>query len=194
MVSWKGVESRFDHRKLTRERLYGKRSRVTLDPLGATCARAELTTDGDLLVRSGMTAQAYFDEAGNQYAIGDLMAFDAGGEPMEKTSSTLGVAQELEGPVDPAEVLDLGLGSVFMLTPEELDDGLAGALLSGDVFRFSFKYRTDYQPDTAFLVGTDHGFFALIGRPVVAEWIGLDQQILETFDDSDDDDLDFDMF
>ena len=195
MVSWNGAESSFDHRKLTRERLYGKRSRVTLDAHGKPCTRAELTTDGDLMIQSGMAQQAYFDEAGNQFAIGDLVAFDAEGAQLEKVPSTLGVAQPLEGPVDPAEVLDLKLASIYLLTPEALDDGLAEALRAGELFRFAFKYRLDYHQDTAYLVGNEDGYFALIGRPVPAPWIALDQPIVDTFDDDgDDDDLDFDMF
>ncbi len=194
VLSYQGATSRFDHRKLTRERLYGKRARVPLDPDGEKCARAELTTDGDLLIRSGMTAQAYFDDAANQFAIGDLVAFDANDDRMERVPSTLGVEHELDGPVDPAEVLSLKLGSVFMLTAEELDDALAQALQAGSVFKFPFKYRFDYQPDTGYLVGNDNGYFALIGRPIQTEWATLDQEIHDTFDDDGDDDLDFDMF
>ena len=194
VLSWQGGTSSFDHRKLTRERLYGKRTRVTLDPEGKPCARAELTVDGDLLVRSGMTAQAYFDEAGNQFAIGDLKAFDPDGNELERIPSTLGAEQALHGPVDPSEVLDIRLFSVFALTELELDAQLAEALQAGKVFRFDFKYRADFAPDTAFLVGNEHGVFALIGRPAPAPWMELEQAVVDDFDDDDDDDLDFDMF
>ena len=80
IVTLGGVESRFDHEKLDRAKLYGKRQRQVLDPGGQRCEKAELTRDGTLLVRSGMTAQGYFDEGGAWIPNRDLVGLDRGGD------------------------------------------------------------------------------------------------------------------
>ena len=69
VVELDGIESSFDFAKLDRSKLYGTRKRVALDPDGQPCERADLTSDGAVLLRRGMTAQGYFDEAGFQCAF-----------------------------------------------------------------------------------------------------------------------------
>lgn len=195
IVSWRGEQSSFNIAKLDRTKLYGRRQRQVLDTTGGRCERAELTRDGALLVRSGMTAQGYFDEEARWVANRDLIGLDAEGEPVEKVPSTLGAEQTLEGPVDPGDVLDMAVRSVYMLTPEQLDPALQKSLLAGDIFRFAFNYRADFQAETGFLVSNEENFFALIGRPSPAQWCELETVVQETFDtDDDDDDLDFEMF
>ena len=194
VVNWKGVQSSFGLEKLDRSKLYGKRQRQVLDPDGQRCERAELTRDGSLLVRSGMTAQAYFDEDGRWIPNRELVGLDAAGTPVDLAPSTLGVEQALEGPVSPDEVLDLSTRSVYVLTPEELDPALQERLLAGEVFRFPFNYRSDYNTETAYLVGNKSGFFALVGNPAPGEWCELQSVAAETYDDAADDELDFEMF
>lgn len=195
IVSWQGNQSSFNIAKLDRTKLYGRRQRQVLDSAGGRCERAELTRDGALLIRSGMTAQGYFDDAGTWIANRELVGIDAEGGLVDKVPSTLGAEQELEGPVDPGDVLELAMRSVYMLTPEELDDGLKDKLLAGAIFRFAFNYRADYEAETGFLVANEGAFFALIGRPAPAQWCELETVVEESFDtDDDDDDLDFEMF
>ncbi|MCB9568776.1 MAG: hypothetical protein H6710_16435 [Myxococcales bacterium] len=195
IVNWKGVQSSFRLEKLDRAKLYGKRQRQVLDPGGERCERAELTRDGSLLIRSGMTAQGYFDGEGLWVANRDLVGLDEKGEPLPQVGSTLGVEQPLAGPVDPSEVLDLAVRSVYVLTPEGLDPDLQKRLLGGEVFRFPFNYRADYNAETAFLIGNKSGFFALVGQPAPGEWCELETVAAETYDDAgDDDELDFEMF
>ncbi|MCA9660531.1 MAG: hypothetical protein KC486_19475 [Myxococcales bacterium] len=195
IVNWKGVQSSFKITKLDRAKLYGKRQRQVLDPGGDRCERAELTRDGALLIRTGMTAQGYFDEGGTWVPNGDLVGLDKQGEPVAKVASTLGAEETLHGPVDPTEVLDLSVRSVYILDPDGLDPDLQKRLLGGDVFRFAFNYRADYNAETAFLIGNKSGFFALVGTPAPADWCELETVAQETFDDDDDDDeLDFEMF
>ena len=196
IVNWKGVQSSFKLEKLDRTKLYGKRQRQVLDPGGERCERAELTRDGSLLIRTGMTAQGYFDEGGTWIANRELVGIDASGTVLPKVDSTLGAEQPLAGPVDPTEVLDLAVRSVYILTPDGLDPDLQKRLLAGEVFRFSFNYRADYNAETAFLVGNKSGFFALVGQSTEAPWGELETVAEETFEDEgdDDDDLDFEMF
>lgn len=195
VVSFAGTVSSFGLDKLDRAKLYGRRERRPLDPEGRRCERAELTRDGALLVRSGMTAQGYFDDAGTWIPNRDLVGLDRDGAPLPQQPSTLGVAQALEGPVPPEAVLDLAVRTVYVLDPEQLDPALAEALRGGAAFRFAFNYRADYQAETAVLVANETGYFALVGRPIAPAWASLELVAAPSFDGTDDDDeLDFEMF
>ncbi|MCA9543478.1 MAG: hypothetical protein KC613_03780 [Myxococcales bacterium] len=193
-----GATSAFDFKKVDRAQLYGKRRRVPLDPDGGECARAELTADSGLLVRSGMTAQGYFDASGYWYAQGDLVALDPEGQEAPTHPSTLGEAQPLEA-VGAEALLDLRVQSVYALDPAEVDEGLAAALAAGEVFAFDFVYRAGPKKDRGLLVANDTGVYALIGQPTTPEWCELAvvaQDDWSAADDGDDfdDDLDFEMF
>lgn len=192
-----GAPSTFDLAKVERRRLYGRRLRVALDPDGQPCVRAALTDDGSLMIKSGMTAQGYFDEDGVWVPSRELVGLDAEGRPVEKVDSTLGVEQPLTGPVDPERVLDLRISAVYELSPVEVDPELLEALRAGAIYEFRFNYRADYQAETAMLLANPEGdLFALVGRPLELVWHDPQEAIepFEELDDDDDDDLDFEMF
>lgn len=195
IVTWGGVQSTFDHEKLDRAKLYGKRQRQILDPSDQRCERAELSRDGTLLIRSGMTAQGYFDEGGVWIPSGKLIGLDAEGKPLTHVASTLGEAQKLEGPIDPGEVFDLAVRSVYVLNAAGLDPKLEAQLKAGKVFRFSFSYRGGYDKEVAYLVGNTSGYFALVGSPAQSEWCELQTVVADDgAADEGDDELDFEMF
>jgi hypothetical protein len=195
VVEQDGRVARFTFSKVDRAKLYGRRQRVPLDPHGERCERAELTADGALLVRPGMTAQSYFDDAGHWVQQKSLVGLDAQGQEVEGHRSTLGEAQPLT-PIEPAELLDLAVHSTYALEPQEIDDGLREALLAGQLFRFPFSYRGGWSLDVAVLVAAaDEQVYALIGRPTEAEWCALEAVAADDFDDEAlGDDLDFEMF
>ena len=112
IVSFGGVQSNFDHEKLDRAKLYGRRQRQVLDPEGQRCEKAELTRDGTLLVRSGMTAQGYFDEAGTWIPNGKLVGLDADGSVMAWGREAPGRRVEV-GVAQPVRKLGI-LGAGFM--------------------------------------------------------------------------------
>lgn len=195
-VSLDGIESTFGFKAVDRSAIYGKRRRVALDREGQPCSRASLLEDGSLLLRSGMTGQGYFLPDGTYLKQSDLEGFDANGKALEKFPSTIGVPQELHGPVDPREVLDLRVGTVYVLTPEETSPALASSLAGGNVYRFAFNFRDDYRVETGYLLANDNGTFALIGLPVTYEWSRLSVLVdLPSADDTpdEDDDLDFEF-
>jgi len=196
VVTFAGAESSFALEKLDRTKLYGRRERRSLDPLGRRCERAELTRDGALLVRSGMTAQGYFDESGTWIPNRELVGLDPEGRALAQIPSTLGLAQPLVGPLSAEEVLDLAVRTVYLLEPEQLDDGLAEQLRAGNAFRLAFNYRADYKAETAVLIGNETGFFALVGCVAEPTWSSLETVVRESFDDAvaDDEELDFEMF
>src|SRR5690606_32606910 len=195
IVTWGGVQSSFDHEKLDRAKLYGKRQRQILDPSEQRCEKAELSRDGTLLIRSGMTAQGYFDEAGGWVPNSKLVGLDAEGNPLPHVGSTLGEAQTLDGPVDPGELLDLAVRSVYTLNADGLDPKLDAELRAGKVFRFRFSYRGGYDTELAYLVCNGGALFALVGSPAISEWCELQTAASDDGEaDGDDDELDFEMF
>ncbi len=197
VVSLDGAVSTFDIAKLDRSKLYGRRRRVPLDPEGEKCKRAALTDDGSLMVKSGMTSQGYFTPDEYWVPNKELVGLDAEGALVEKEPSTLGDEQELEGPVDPSDLLDLRLQSVYMLDAEDIIDDLEMSLLEGDIYKFKFNYRADFQAESAFLVANGEGeIFALIGRMTEPAWKDAEEMIaiVEETDEEVDDDLDFEMF
>lgn len=189
-------KSEFTLQKLERTKLYGKRRRLNLDQNGQPCTRAELTQDGSLLLKSGMTSQGYFDQARNWIPRGELVGLNTEGNQVDKAPSTLGVAQDLEGPVPAEEVFDLEVASVYMLDAVEVAPTLAESLDRGDVFRFAFNYRADYHAERAYLLKNSEGLFALVGSPATPEWCELERVAVDSPEDDSalDDDLDFDMF
>lgn len=194
VVEQAGHTSRFGLAKVDREKLYGKRRRVPLDPAGRPCTRAELTSDGALLIRQGMTAQGYFDDAGFWFSSSDLRGIRADGTEAPFTDSTLGHSQPLTR-VDPRRVLDCRVESVYALEPTEVDAELRAALETGAIFEFPFNYRAGYAPPTAFLVANATGIYALVARPFEPVWCSL-EVVAEDFSEDDglDDELDFEMF
>ena len=195
IVVLEGEESQFALQMVDRSKLYGKRRRLNLDPSGAVCTRAELTDDGQFLVRSGMTAQAYFDEDFRWIPRGDLVGVNARGEAVPKVPSTLGVPQALVGPIAPEDVFDLEVESVYHLTPDAISGKLAEALERGDIYRCVFNHRADYHAVQALLLKNSEGFFAIVGSPAATVWCELQEFATDTGTEEDDgDDLDFDMF
>ncbi len=195
IVQYKGAESQFGFTKLDRSKLYGKRRRVVMDQQGMPCERAALTRDGTLMIRAGMTGQGYYDESGKPVERKELVGIDEDGNLVERKASTLGVVQELSGPVPPDEVMDLSLLSVYILDPKELDADLEAELGKGHIFRFPFNYYADYHLETGFLLANKEGIFALIGSMTQPVWCEPDT-VSEDFEEADmeDDDLDFEMF
>lgn len=193
---YQDAESSFDFAKVDRSKLYGRRVRMHLDPDGQPCAKARVTDDGWMLIRSGMSAQGYFAEDGAYLKSSQLVGLDDEGNALDKHSSTLGAAQDLEGPVSPEALLDLRVHTIYQLDPTDLDPALYEALQAGKLFRFPFSYRGGYALDVGILLENEHGAFALVGKPVDSEWCSLDMPpSAPAFDDDDDDDdLDFEMF
>lgn len=190
-----GEQSEFGIKALNREDIYGKRKRVALDADGELCSKASLLDDGSLLLKSGMTAQGYFTPDGKSYKQAELVAFDASGKAIEKVPSTLGVAQNLTGPLPAENVLDLRVDSIYQLESEQLGDKLAASLAAGEIYGFSFNYRDDYSAESGVLLSNENGYFALIGKPVEWEWSTLATVAdLPVSDVDADEELDFEMF
>jgi hypothetical protein len=197
VVVLENFESTFSFVKLDRTKLYGTRRRIVLGPDDETCQRAQLTEDGSLLLRSGMTAQGYFDDSGDLISQSDFVGISSDGSIVPRQPSTLGVAQELSGPVGEEEVLNLELTTVYHATAVEIDSSLEIKLKKGEVFRFPLNYYADFQTETAYLLLNDEGYFVLVGVPTNPQWSEsqvVPSEVFESEDLEGDDDLDFEMF
>jgi hypothetical protein len=187
VVSLGGTNSTFDFKKVTRAGLMGRNSRRVLDPDGEVCTRASVTRDGSLLLRSGMSAQGYFTRSGGRWIPNkELIGVDPAGRPVEKVPSTLGEPQELNGPVDVEDFLDLSVASLYALDPVELDASLKKSLEKGEIYRFLFNTREDYEGQTAYLIAAKDDLpYCVIGNQTGADWIAPKSVPEETFDDED---------
>jgi hypothetical protein len=187
------AESSFAISKLERSKLYPTRKRVPLDGTGAPCTRAAMTADGNNVLRSGMTSQGYFTVSGRWVPKEELVGINPDGSLAELKPSTLGVAQMLEGPVSPRDLLDLEVLSIYALDPEAADESLLTSLKQGDLYRFPFNYGADYNCETAYLVANDEGLFALVGNPALPAWVEEATVFTATDGEEAVDELDFDM-
>lgn len=197
VVRFRGAECSFGMEKLDRARLYGQRRRLTLDPSGEPCERAELTADGDVVLRLGMTGQGYLARGWTWVAASELVGLDPSGQPLRPVPSTLGVPQDAT-PAEPRELLDVSLKAVYMLTAPsaEVEEPLLAALRGGAVLRVPFRYHDGFQEESAWLVANEHGVFCVVGSLAQPEWARLEQPVTDPLDEdaSDDGDLDFEMF
>tara|TARA_Y100001934_G_scaffold265302_1_gene343308 strand:+ start:460 stop:1059 length:600 start_codon:yes stop_codon:yes gene_type:complete len=194
VISYKGKESSFDHGKLDRAKLYGKKKRVALDSNDELCIKASLIEDGSTLIRSGMTAQGYFKSDGAWVPNKELVGLDETGKPLELLNSTLGVAQTVDGPASAWELLDLEVTTVYLLEPQEVAPNLEKELGGGEIIKIPFNYRSDYRLETGFLLKNKDGYFCIVGVPTHPEWSELQKVAAEVFEEEDSGDLDFDMF
>jgi len=194
ILNFNGESAFFTPTKVDRTKIYGSRKRIAIDAVGAPCTKAALTIDGALMIRSGMLAQGYFSPEGRMIQRSEMIGLDASGQTVESKPSTLGVPQELTGPVEPIEVLDLQIQSVYFLTPDSIPEKLSEELKTGKIFKFPFTYSAGLETETAFLVSNDEGTFALAGKIQNTFWVDESTSFVPEASDTEEesDDLDFD--
>ena len=196
VVTYKGNNSNFDHKKLSRKDIYGRRKREVVDRNGVACRRASLTDDGQFMLVSGMTAQGYFTDTDRWVPNSELVGMDAQGKVVDRVPSTLGAAQELELATT-ADLLDLQVASVYMLDVQSIDGDLSKRLDAGDLFRCPFNYRGDFHAETLIILKNQHGCFGLVGTPAPTKWteaVVSQPVVADEVDDLFEDDLDFELF
>jgi Neuraminidase (sialidase) len=193
VLNFKGIEINFDVVKVDRSKIYGSRKRIAVDVNGNQCTRAALLADGSELISSGMTAQGYFTDSDRPVSRQEMVGLDDKGNVVQTKPSTLGIAQSLEGPVDPEEVLNLDLDGVYFLEALNEIGELGKHLKEGAVYKFPFNYSTSFDVGEAFLVANDDGYFALVGSTVESAWVDEAEVFVPDEVDTDDtDELDFD--
>lgn len=194
-ISFKGEAAVFAYKPIDRTVLYGKRRRIAFDEAGNECAKASLLADGSLLIRSGMTAQGYFTPENIWVPQGELEALNLDGSTPELFPATVGETVEATE-VSATQALQLRFETTYALEPESLADSIKTVLDGGGILQFPFNPRSDYQVESAILVGNENGYFALIGQPVEYEFASLSSlvSVTEEAESESTDDLDFEMF
>jgi len=191
VASLLGKEYSFNLSKIDRTMLYGSKKRVALDSKGRFCTRAALSSDGAHLLLTGMTAQAYFKQDGHLVARQEMVGVTPDGKLVEQIPSTLGVAQNLEGPVNPSEVLSLEVESMYFLESIDPASELLDKLNSGEIYKLPINYTAGLEIETGYLMANDEGCFAIVGKPAQTQWIES-ATLFESVEATDDaDDLDF---
>ena len=187
-------DSVFQLRKIERKKLYGFRKRLAVDENNEECKRASLTEDGQVLIKSGMTSQVWFIEGGKQIESSEIGVIDEDNNELELIPSTLGVNQNLKGPINSKELLDITVTTVYALLPDQISKDLESSLDKGEIWKFSFNFRADYRMETGVILKNDAGYFAIIGIPNQINMLSHNAPLPEDEDVDEEDELDFEMF
>ena len=187
-------DSIFQLKKIERKKLYGFRKRLAVDENNDECKRASLTEDGQVLIKSGMTSQGWFTEGGKQIESSEIGVIDEDNNELELIPSTLGVKQNLEGPLNPKELLDMNVTTVYSLLPDQISEDLESSLDKGEIWKFSFNFRADYRMETGVILKNDAGYFAIIGIPNLINMLSHNAPLPEDDGDDEENELDFEMF
>ena len=187
-------DSIFQIKKIERKKLYGYRKRLAIDENNEECKRASLTEDGQILIKSGMTSQGWYIDGGKQIESNEIGAIDENNNELSLIPSTLGINQNLEGPISPTELLDLSVTTVYSILPDEISKDLENSLDKAEIWKCNFNFRADYRMETCFILKNDTGYFAIVGIPNHIIMLSPNALPPEDEDGDEDDELDFEMF
>lgn len=185
--------STFAFKKISRDDLYGYKKRIALDHKNQPCTRIQIDEDTGNIIPSGGLEGVYIDPQFNFIEKDALDVQDANFQTLKKLESTLGAPQILT-PISAEEVLNLEVGSLYLLTPSELDAKLDGRLTDGEFFQFSFNYYADYNLETGVLLKSADNLFCLIGNICPSDWVQANTRPTILEDVIDEEELDFQMF
>jgi hypothetical protein len=181
-------------KKLDRKKIYGWSKVDIFDDNDQSCSLASIA-DGRYVLPSGSITLAGFNPKGEYIAKSSLIGVDEKGKKVEKVSSIFDEPAALTK-ADLDEYLSLNVKSVYQLAIEEGKEELLGLLEGGDIYRFPFNYRADYEADDAFLLTSAGEVFAVVGKQAKLEFIGLEnkeEEVPEEPEVPEEDDFDFGM-
>jgi len=96
--------------------------------------------------------------------------------------------------MQPLELLDLSVTTVYSILPDEISKDLENSLDSGEIWKCNFNFRADYRMETCFILKNDTGYFAIVGIPNHINMLSPNALPPEDEDADEDDELDFEMF
>ena len=181
-------------KKLDRKKIYGWSKVDIFDDNDQSCSLASIA-DGRYVLPSGSITLAGFNPKGEYIAKSSLIGVDEKGKKVEKVPSIFDEPATLTK-ADLDEYLSLNVKSVYQLAIEEGEEELLGLLEGGDIYRFPFNYRADYEADDAFLLTSAGEVFAVVGKQAKLEFIGLEnkeEEVPEEPEVPEEDDFDFGM-
>ena len=180
--------------KLDRKKIYGWSKVDIFDDNDQSCSLASIA-DGRYVLPSGSITLAGFNPKGEYIAKSSLIGVDEKGKKVEKVPSIFDEPATLTK-ADLDEYLSLNVKSVYQLAIEEGKEELLGLLEGGDIYRFPFNYRADYEADDAYLLTSAGEVFAVVGKQAKLEFIGLEnkeEEVPEEPEVPEEDDFDFGM-
>ncbi len=187
-------DSIFQIKKIERKKLYGYRKRIAIDENNEECKRASLTEDGQILIKTGMTSQGWFVDGGKQIESNEIGAIDENNNELSLIPSTLGINQNLKGPISPTELLDLSITTVYSILPDEISKDLENSLDEGEIWKCNFNFRADYRMENSYILKNENGYFAIVGIPNEVKMLSPNAAPPEDEDEDEDNELDFEMF
>jgi hypothetical protein len=197
VFQYAGQELAFALNKVDRAGLYGRKDVEVLNEAGQVCDLATLTDDGRTVVGRGGTGLAYLSADRQWREKGQLKPIDLEGKEITPVGSSYGAPIALAGQATVNDYLDHKIRLVYHLTSENDVSALADELNRGTIFAFPYSYRGGLQADAGFLLAGDGGkLFLAVGTRVEPQFLGLQQAVALTEDDTEDDEtdlMDFDM-
>ena len=151
--------------KIDRDKVYGFIEVKVNDDKGNPCIMGSLLDDGRTLVLNGATAIKTVDSSFNELDKKELkVVYQDGKDAVLVPSSYEGEVNLIETTLD--DLFNLEITSVYQLDFEDATQkkSVSDYLADGNVARFVFNYRTDYEGADAILISNADGIFALTGR------------------------------
>ena len=151
--------------KIDRDKVYGFIEVKVNDDKGNPCIMGSLLDDGRTLVLNGATAMKTVDASFNELDKKELkVVYQDGKDAVLVPSSYEGEVSLTETTLD--DLFNLEITSVYQLDFEDASQkkSVSDYLADGNVARFVFNYRADYEGADAILIANADGIFALTGR------------------------------
>ncbi len=191
------VELAFQLNKVDRSKLYGYKEVEVLDEKGQRCELATIADDGRTVVGKGGTGLGYVSASGEWCEKTDLTPVDVEGNTIQPVPSSYAAATKLFETASSDEFLRHNIRLVYALDCEGDASDLAAELKKGTIFSFPYSYRGGLEADAAFLLaGQDGTIFLAVGNPTDIEFVGLQQAMVMSEEESAEDEadmMDFDM-
>jgi len=166
--------------KVDRDKVYGYVEQIVSDANGNPCTTAALMDDGKTLILSGATALKTVDEQLHELDKKALKTVYMDGSDAVLVPSSYDVEINLqEAGMD--DLFNLEVSAVYQLTwdDEAAKSTLLKALEKGNIFRFVFNYRTDYEGADAILLSAQNEVFMLTGRMLQFDYLENKLVVLE---------------
>ena len=179
----------FALRKLSRASLYGSKRRAAMDAEGRECEAAALTQDGRFILPKGGTALVYLDANGDAVERSELASHGSLADALKRKDGPPFACE----PAAPSEILDCVTTRVYRLDPVSISGSLDAALKETGVCRLAQEEHDADDPECAFLVRNDAGYFLVIGERNGFDFVGPDEADLTIADEEMDEELDFAM-
>ena len=192
VVKFKGKDSKFSFKKISRSMLYGKKKRLFLDEQENECKAAKIDTKYGVLIHSGDASSVYVNNQKNYINKEEISGMDNHGKIIGRFQSTLDVSQELKK-TNEQYALDFNCSSLYRLEEEALEKDLNDSLEHGDLYKFDFNYYSDFNVETGILMKNELGYFTLIGKEAHIPWIDKGEVMKESFETSEVEEIDFEM-